>query len=87
MSRVNSSDWKAWNQEIESYRHYRSHGLIADMKVLEAHIAKLREVAPKDKAGWLDWRALYLVDKLENDLALGKTWLGQMPGELLTPQD
>ncbi|MBA7711827.1 hypothetical protein ES703_120793 [subsurface metagenome] len=81
MSRVNSSDWKAYNQEIELYRHYGSQGISADMKALEAHIAKLREVAPKDKAGWLDWRALYMVEKLENDLAAGKAWLGQMPSE------
>lgn len=79
MSHFNSSDWNAWNQEIELYRHYGSQGFIADIKTLEAHIAKLREVAPKDGAGWLDGRALYMVEKLENDLATGKTWLGHMP--------
>jgi len=81
MPHFDAAAWKAWNDERQRYSDYDTQGLEADIKALEAHIRVLQEVAPKDKAGWPDSNALQVIDKLKENLLLGKTWLGKMPLE------
>jgi len=71
--------WKAWNEERQHYREYQTQGFDADLLTLRAHIAALRKCAPLDKAGWPDWRASQVIQQLENDLSIAKTWSGTMP--------
>jgi len=77
MSFPNSEDWRGWNEERLRYREYDTQGFDADIEALEAHIRKLKEVAPKDKAGWPSGHALSVIDKLLVDLARGKAWQGK----------
>lgn len=79
MPHFTAEDWKAWNDERQKYSEYDSQGFKADIATLTAHIETLKQVAPKDKAGWPDWHALRVLDMLERDLATGKAWLGTMP--------
>jgi len=71
--------WEAWNEERKRYRELESLGYEEDMKRLEAHIKKLQEVAPKDRAGWMNLNALDVVTKLHDDLRRAKTFYGDMP--------
>lgn len=73
-----AADWKAWNEERQRYREYDTQGFDADIEALETHIRKLREVAPKDKAGWPEGHALSVIDHLEEDLKAAKAWQGLM---------
>jgi len=71
--------WKEWNAERESFRDIETLGWEADIARLEAHIKKLIEVAPKDKAGWMNLNALDVVNLLKKDLIKAKTYAGLMP--------
>ena len=72
-------DWQAWNEERQRYLDLETQGWELDIANLEEHISKLQEVAPKDKAGWMNIHAIDAIDKLKADLIKAKTWAGQMP--------
>ncbi|MBA7478135.1 hypothetical protein ES707_13556 [subsurface metagenome] len=68
MPRITKDNWSAWHDEIKRYAKRETGGFAADLKALEQHIAKLREVAPKDKAGWLHNTALTYLNQLQMKL-------------------
>lgn len=76
---ITAVDWEKWNEERQHFQELETLGWDADIAALEKHIQKLIEVAPKDKAGWLNVNALYVVDKLKTQLIQAKTWAGKMP--------
>ena len=76
-----AADWKAWNEERQSYLGYASQGFDSDIEALETHIRKLQEVAPKDKADWPNSRALSVIDHLKEDLKAARVWQGLMHQE------
>ena len=67
--------WKAWDEEKKRYAERETGGFVADLKALEQHIARLREVAPKDKAGWLHNTALTYLNQLQMNLDSIKSYV------------
>jgi hypothetical protein len=65
MPKLTKDDWKAWEEEKKRFAKRETGGFTADLKALEQHIAKLREVAPKDKAGWPHNTALAYLNQLQ----------------------
>lgn len=87
MPSCTSEDWKQWNAERQRYCLLNTQGFGADIASLEAHIKKLKESAPRDKAGWPDWRALRVLDQLQEELAVAEAWVGSVLGKETTPSD
>lgn len=75
---LHKEDWQAWHEEINRYKNRETEGLTRDLEALEAHIKKLREVAPKDKAGYLQTNALIYLNTLQNRLDGVKTYLSRV---------
>ncbi|MBA7607862.1 hypothetical protein ES703_15031 [subsurface metagenome] len=75
MAKLTKDDWSAWHDEIKRYAKRETEGFTADLKALEQHIAKLREVAPKDKAGWLHNTALTYLNQLQMKLDSIKSYI------------
>ncbi|MBA7691169.1 hypothetical protein ES703_99709 [subsurface metagenome] len=75
MPRLTKDDWKAWNEERKRYAKREAQGFTAEIKALEQHIAKLREICPKDTAGYPQTRALMELDKLQRGLDEAKRYL------------
>lgn len=71
-------DWQAWNEERERFRELETQGYEQDMATLEAHIKKLLEIAPKDKASWVNLNALDVITLLKRDLERAKIFYGVM---------
>ena len=71
--------WEEWNKERERYRELESQGYEQDIENLTAHIKKLLDIAPKDKAGWMNLNALDVVTQLRQKLLGAKTFFGNMP--------
>ncbi len=55
--------WQPWRDEIERFKARETEGLDKELKALEAHIKKLREICPKDSAGCPTNRALDYLNK------------------------
>ncbi len=70
--------WTDWNEERQRFLELETLGWELDIANLEEHIAKLQEIAPKDKAGWLNLNALDAINKLKADLVKAKVWSGLM---------
>ncbi|MBA7584442.1 hypothetical protein ES708_26396 [subsurface metagenome] len=75
MPRLTKDDWKAWDEEKKRFAEREAGGFAADLKALEQHIAKLREVAPKDKAGWPHNIALTYLNQLQMNLDSIKSYV------------
>ncbi len=75
MPRQRKDVWKAWHKEIRRYAHRETEGLTADIKALEQHIAKLREVCPKDSAEFPITTALIYLNRLQTRLDKVKGYL------------
>jgi len=75
MPRLTKDNWKAWDEEKKRFAKRETGGFAADLKALEQHIAKLREVAPKDKAGWLHNTALTDLNQLQMKLDSIKSYV------------
>lgn len=75
---TNAVDWTAWNLERTRFQELDSQGWEIDIANLVKHIAKLQEVAPKDKAGWMNLHALDAIAKLKDELNKAKVWAGVM---------
>lgn len=73
---TNQADWKAWNEERQRFLELDSQGFEMDITSLEKHISKLQEVAPKDKAGWMNTHALDAIERLKTDLTKANVWAG-----------
>ena len=76
---ANAEEWTEWNEERKRFQDLETQGYAQDITTLEAHIKKLQEVAPKDKAGWMNSNCLYVVGTLTNELKRAKTFFGDMP--------
>ena len=57
-------NWEGWNDERKHFQERDTEGFTKDLTALEAHIKKLTEVCPKDKAGWPVTTALLYIDRL-----------------------
>ncbi|MBA7621321.1 hypothetical protein ES703_28681 [subsurface metagenome] len=75
MPRQTKDDWTAWHEEIRRYAQRETQGLSADLKALEQHIAKLREVCPKDRAEYPHLTALIYLNRLQIRLDEVKSYL------------
>lgn len=75
---TNKVDWKAWNEERQRYLELNSQGFETDVATLAKHISKLQEVAPKDRAGWMNLHALDAIERLKADLTKANIWAGLM---------
>ena len=76
MPRLSKDDWKAWDEEKKRFANRETQGFTADIKALEQHIAKLREVAPKDKVGYCHTTALSYLSNLQMKLDSIKSYVG-----------
>lgn len=67
MARLTQQDWELWEKERTYFKARETEGFTKDFAALEAHIKRLQEVAPKDKAGWPVGQALKVIDQLQRD--------------------
>lgn len=74
---LHKEDWQPWHDEINRYARRETQGLTKDIEALEAHIKKLREVAPKDRAGYPYITALTYIDKLQGYLDRVKSYVSR----------
>lgn len=68
-------DWTDWKAERRRFTGRDTEGFTKDMAALEAHIKALTEVIPKDKAGFPDLTALFLIQTLTRDYNSFKDFL------------
>jgi len=80
MARHTKNDWQPWHDEIKRFGTRETEGLDKDLKALEAHIKKLREICPKDSAGYPTTRALTYLNKLQGHLDGVKSYLTSVSG-------
>lgn len=85
MARITKDDWKKWQEEREQFAKQETHGFTSDIKALEQHIAKLREVCPKDTAGYPHSTALYYLDELQQRVDAAKAYLASVGGQKVYP--
>ncbi|GAH93378.1 unnamed protein product [marine sediment metagenome] len=78
MTVLHKEDWQAWHDEIKHYAKRETQGLTRDLEALEAHIKKLREVAPKDSAGCRHTDALSYLNSLQLRLDGVKSYLSRV---------
>ncbi|MBW8017875.1 MAG: hypothetical protein FVQ82_17025 [Planctomycetes bacterium] len=70
--------WQPWRDEIERFKARETEGLDKELKALEAHIKKLREICPKDSAGYPTNRALAYLNKEQMRLNGAKSYLASV---------
>ena len=75
MPKPTRPDWTAWSKERREFAKREPQGFTAEIKALEQHIAKLREVCPKDTAGFPHMTALTELNKLQQRLDEAKRYL------------
>ncbi|MBA7477897.1 hypothetical protein ES707_13312 [subsurface metagenome] len=75
MSGITKNNWQPWHDEIKRYAAKETEGITKDLAALEAHTKKLREICPKDSAGYLTTRALTYLNKLQMRLDGVKSYL------------
>jgi len=75
MARITKDDWKAWNEERKQFAKREAQGFTAEIKALEQHIKTLREICPKDTAGYPTGKALWELNKLQQRLDEVKRYL------------
>ena len=80
MPRQTKDSWQPWHDEIKRFRARETKGLDKDLAALEAHIKKLREICPKDSAGYPTNRALDYLNKLQMRLDGVKSYLAGVSG-------
>ncbi len=80
MARTTKDDWKAWNEERKRFAKREAQGFTAEIEALELHIKTLREICPKDTAGYPHSRALFELQKLQERLNEAKAYLAGVAG-------
>ena len=80
MARTTKDDWKAWREERKQFAKREAQGFTAEIKALEQHIKTLREICPKDTAGYPHTRALFELNKLQQGLDEAKRYLAGVAG-------
>ncbi|GAJ10241.1 unnamed protein product [marine sediment metagenome] len=80
MPRITKDDWKAWREERQSFAKREAQGFTTEIKALEQHIKTLREICPKDTAGYPHTRALMVLDELQQRVDEAKRYLASVGG-------
>ncbi|MBA7477218.1 hypothetical protein ES707_12620 [subsurface metagenome] len=80
MPRITKDNWQLWHAEIWRFGARETEGLDKDLKALAAHIKKLREICPKDSAGYPLVRALAYLNKLKIRLDGVRSYLAGVSG-------
>ena len=80
MARTTKDGWKAWNEERKRFAKREAKGFTAEIEALELHIKTLREICPKDKAGYPLTRALFELNKLQQGVDEAKRYLAGVAG-------
>ena len=80
MPMITKEAWQPWHDEIKRFGARETEGLDKDLAALEAHIKKLREICPKDGAGYPPVRALAYLNKLQTRLDGVKSYLAGVSG-------
>lgn len=80
MARTTKDDWKAWNEERKRFAKREAKGFTAEIEALELHIKTLREICPKDTAGYPLTRALFELNKLQQGVDAAKRYLAGVSG-------
>lgn len=80
MPRITKDGWKAWNEEKKRFAQRGAQGFTAEIKALEQHIKTLREVCPKDTAGYPLVRALMVLNGLQERVDEAKRYLAGVSG-------
>ena len=75
---LHKEDWQPWPDEIYCYKKQETQGLDKDLAALEAHIKRLREVAPTDGTGYPATNALIYLNSLQNRLDEVKSYLSRV---------
>lgn len=75
MARLTKDDWKAWNEERKRFARRETQGFSGDIKALEQHIGTLREICPKDTAGYPHSTALTILIELQQRVDAAKKYL------------
>jgi len=75
MARITKDDWKAWNEERKRFAKRETQGFSGDIKALEQHIKTLREICPKDTAGYPHSTALTILNELQQRVDAAKEYL------------
>ena len=75
---LHKEDWQPWHDEIKLYAKRETEGLDKDLAALEAHIKKLREVAPRDCADFLQTNALIYLNSLQQRFDGVKSYLSRV---------
>ncbi len=75
MPRTTGDKWQPWYDEIKRFKARETKGLDKDLAALAAHAKKLREICPKDSAGYPGTRALIYLNKLQIHLDGVKSYL------------
>ncbi|MBA7701591.1 hypothetical protein ES703_110331 [subsurface metagenome] len=78
MPRIKMDNWRPWLEEIKRYAARETEGLTKELAALEAHIKKLREICPKDSAGYPVNAALTYLNKLQMRLDGVKSYLSRV---------
>ncbi len=78
MARITKDDWKAWNEEKKRFAKRETEGFTAEIKALEQHIKTLREVCPKDTAGYPHSTALWYLTGLQERVDEAKRYLASV---------
>jgi len=76
--RITKDDWKAWNEEKKRFAKRETEGFTAEIKALEQHIKTLRDICPKDTAGYPHNRALMELNKLQQRVDEAKRYLASV---------
>jgi len=72
---LHSEDWGEWDGERKRCTARDTEGFNKDLTALEAHIKTLREVCPKDKAGFPVSTALNHIGRLTREFNRFKNYL------------
>jgi len=81
MARITKDDWKAWDEEKKRFAKRETQGFTGDIQALEQHIKTLREVCPKDAAGYPHSTALWYLNRLQQRVDEAKKYLAGVGGE------
>lgn len=75
MARITKDDWKDWKEERKRFAKRETQGFSGDIKALEQHIKTLREICPKDTAGYPHSTALTILNELQQRVDAAKKYL------------
>jgi hypothetical protein len=67
MTHTKAQNWKQWDKERDAFEARLPRGFTLDLQALQAHIARLLEIAPKDSAGRIETNAYIIIERLQKD--------------------